>query len=227
MKGIRLTWKLATSIVVGSHPLHLDALVAYAVAKEGMQRDPSWDVNAPLDLPLQRDVRGDLHCWMASALVPVAAGEHAMRFWTRKTNVFDYADRVGDGQIEVKTKFPLKSYGMKVDTARGIFKQMIKFYPVRQVNELQAWCVGDIDRVAELVSPEAGFINYIGAKGRMGHGRVIDFDIQQDTDAETKWQNRVLPWPQKGCLEIEAATEPPYWGAANRRRAWVSPDLFN
>lgn len=227
MKGVWLTWSLATPIVVSSHPLHLDALIAFAVAKEGAQRNPSWDVNAPLNLPLQREVRGSLQCWKASALVPIAPGEHAMRFWTRKTNVFDYADRVEGEQIAVKTKFPLKPYGMKVDTVRGMFKQMFKFYPIRQVSQLQAWCVGDIDRIAELLSPEAGFINYIGAKGRMGHGRVVDFEIQSDPDAETKWQSRALPWPHKDFLEVEAATEPPYWEAANRTRAWISPDLYN
>jgi CRISPR type IV-associated protein Csf3 len=226
--GIRITWELATPIVAGGYPLHLDALVAYAVAKEGMQANPEkWQPNAILDLPLQAQRNGDVVCYQASALIPSTPGEHGMRFWTRRTNTQAYAGAVEDGQVRSKSKFPLKPYGMKIDTVRGTFKQMFKFYPVRQVRTLQAWCIGDLDRLAELLQPESGLINYIGAKGRMGHGRVMNFDIQSDDSAVEKWTQRVLPWPKDGYIPVQAAAAPPYWDVSNRTDAWIHPDLFN
>ena len=228
MTPLRLTWTLATPIVVGAYPLHLDALIAFAMASEGRQNDFSgWDDNAKLLLPLEQEVQGSLECWKASVLVPTEPGEHSMRFWTRKSDVYDYANRLEAGQLDVKTKFPLKPYGIKFDTQRGTFKQMFKFFPVRSVKQLQAWCVGDEDRIAELLAPEAGFITYLGQKSRMGFGRITDFEIVPDDAAADKWKSRVMPWPEQDCVEVEAATKMPYWQAANRTRAWINPSLYD
>ena len=150
-----------------------------------------------------------------------------MRFWTRKSDAYDYADRLEAGQLDVKTKFPLKPYGIKFDTVRGTFKQMFKFFPVRSVTRLQAWCIGDEDRLAELLSPEAGYLTYLGGKARMGHGRITSFDMAHDPVAADKWSNRVLPWSEPSCVEVQAATQMPYWDAANRTRAWINPSLYD
>jgi CRISPR type IV-associated protein Csf3 len=225
---LRLTWTLATPIVVGAYPLHLDALIAFAMAAEGRQQDlASWDDSAKLQLPLELQKQGELECWKASVLTPTQPSEHSMRFWTRKSDAYDYAQRLEAGQLDVKTKFPLKPYGTKFDTVRGTFKQMFKFFPVRSVQQLQAWCVGDEDRIAELLSPESGFITYLGQKSRMGFGRITGFEIAQDQDALEKWKGRVLPWPEKDCVEVEAATQMPYWEVTNRTRAWINPALYD
>ena len=229
MTPLKLTWKLATPIVVGAYPLHLDGLIGFAVAQEKRQADLSsaWVKSVDLDLPLEREVRNGLDCWKASVLLPVEPGEHSMRFWTRRSDPYDYAVRLKAGQLDVKTKFPLKPYGIRFDTARGTFKQMFKFFPVRSVSELLAWCVGDMDRLTELLSPEAGFITYLGPKTRMGFGRIVDFTIEVDARAHAKWLNRVLPWPEKGCVSVEAAIKMPYWELSNRGPAWVNPDLYS
>lgn len=229
MTPLKLTWKLATPIVVGAYPLHLDGLIGFAMAQEKRQVDlsTSWVESADLDLPLERAINGELDCWKASVLLPVEPGEHSMRYWTRKSDPYDYAARFEAKQLDVKTKFPLKPYGIKFDTARGTFKQMFKFFPVRSVSELSAWCIGDVDRLTELLSPEAGFITYLGPKSRMGFGRIVDFNIEFDADAKDKWLSRVLPWPHYGCVPVEAATKMPYWEPLNRGPAWVNPDLYN
>lgn len=229
MTPLRLTWTLATPIVVGAYPLHLDGLIGFALAQEMRQADPlsSWIESVDLELPLEREVRGKLGCWKASVLLPSEPSEHSMRFWTRKSDPYDYAVRLEAGQLDVKTKFPLKPYRMQFDTARGTFKQMFKFFPVRSVTELSAWCVGDLNRLSELLAPEAGYITYLGPKSRMGFGRIVQFDIEVDESAEAKWMSRVLPWPEDGCVPVEAATTMPYWEPLNRGPAWVNPDLYN
>lgn len=228
MTPIKLTWKLATPIAVSAYPLHLDGLIAYAMAAEGRQNDfAAWDDNAKLQLPLELATQGALECWKASVLLPTQPGEHSMRFWTRKSDPYDYAARLEAGQLDVKTKFPLKPYGIKFDTVRGTFKQMFKFFPVRNVKELQAWCVGDMDRIAELLAPEAGYVTYLGAKKRMGFGRIIDFQMEQDDSALQQWKGRVLPWAEENCVQVEAATKMPYQDVKNRTTAWINPALFN
>lgn len=228
MTPLRLTWRLASPLVVSAYPMHLDGLIAYAMSEEGKQKDfASWDDKAKLVLPLEQEVRGEQECWKASVLVPTEPGEHAMRFWTRKTDIYDYAARMEAGKIDVKTKFPLKPYGIKVDLVRGNFKQMFKFFPVRSVREVQAWCVGDMDRIAELLAPESGYVTYLGAKKRMGFGRIVDFSIETDAAATEKWKSRVLPWPEQDCIEVQAATKMPYSDVQNRTAAWINPELYN
>jgi CRISPR type IV-associated protein Csf3 len=227
LKPLRLTWTLATPIVVGAYPLHLDALVAFAMAAQGKENDlASWDENATLKLPLQVAKHDGIDCWMASGLTPVVPAEHAMRFWTRKTDQYDYAVRMEAQQFDVKTKWPLKPYGIKIDTLRGTFKQMFKFFPVKSVNQLQAWCVGDEDVLAELLSPESGYLTYLGSKTRMGMGRISQFDIVDDASAILNWKNRVMPWAEPGYVEVEAAAKMPYWAPGNRTTAWVNPEIF-
>jgi CRISPR type IV-associated protein Csf3 len=225
---LKLVWKLATPIVVGAYPLHLDALIAFAMSQEGKQSDlASWDDHAKLELPLERAVQGSLECWKASVLLPTTPGEHSMRFWTRRSDVYDYANRMEAVQIDVKTKFPLKPYGMKFDTMRGTFKKMFKFFPVRQVSEVQAWCIGDMDRIVELLAPESGYLTYLGSRTRMGYGRIVDFTIDMDEQAGQKWASRVLPWPAEDCVELEAAVAPPYWDSKNRISAWINPAIYD
>jgi CRISPR type IV-associated protein Csf3 len=228
LSPLRLTWELATPMVVGAYPLHLDGLIAFAMSQEAKQIDfESWDDQADLILPIQREVRANQRCWKASALLPTEPGEHSMRFWTRKSDAYDYATRLKAGHLNVKTKFPLKPYAVKFDTARGTFKQMLKFFPVRQIHQVQAYCVGDMDRLAELLAPESGYITYLGAKARMGYGRIKSFSIDADEQAEMKWKLRVMPWPEEGTVQVEAASAMPYHEVSNRGPAWVSPDLYN
>ncbi len=225
---LRLTWQLASPITVGAYPLHLDALVAFALAQDTAQRENSvQDFNATLDLPLGIETRDGKQCVKASAVLPTEPGEHSMRMWTRKSDPYDYAVRLQAGQFDVRTKFPLKPHGIKFDTQRGTFKQMFKFFAVRQVRTVQAWCVGDMDRLAELLAPEAGLITYLGAKSRMGYGRITDFDIQHDEAAHQNWTKRILPWPTPNGIEVEAASALPYWEVKNRGLAYVDPSLFD
>ncbi|WP_420213420.1 type IV CRISPR-associated protein Csf3 (plasmid) [Burkholderia aenigmatica] len=234
MVPLKLTWTLATPMVAGAHPLHLDALIAFAITEEGLRalgkdaRDHRTLFEfAQSPLPLEREQRGDAWCWKASAITPDGdPGPHSMRFWTRKTDAYDMARRIESGQIEGRYRFPLKPYAYKVDTVRGLFKQQFKFFPVRQVARLQAWCIGDEDRLLDLLAPESGYVTHLGGKGRMGYGRIASFHIERDSDASERWKRRVLPWPHDGAELVRMATRPPYWAIETRADAYVCPDLL-
>lgn len=228
MQPLRLEWTLATPMVAGAHPLHLDALAAYAVTERSL-RDGMVTQGRIADLanelPLQRASQLGTWCWKASALT-LEGGQHSMRYWTRKTDTDDVARRIEAGQIDGRYKFPLKPYAIKVDTVRGLFKQQFKFYPVRQIAKAVAWCVGDPDELGELLDPAAGLVTALGAKSRMGHGRIASLEITIDERANDLWQRRVMPWPVEGGAPVRMAVRPPYWQVENVVDAYVNPSVF-
>lgn len=235
MEPLRLTWELSSPMASGPHPLHLDGLLAYAIVEEAIvngsigDRDPrTLREVATGPLPLGRDERDGHWCWQASVLRPRdGARGHSMRYWTRRTDEEDYAARAEAGQIHGRFKFPKKEpYGHAVHTDRGLFKQLFKFFPVQDVPVVEAWCIGDMEHIDALLHPDSGYVTHIGAKTRMGLGKVKSFTVERDPLALTNWKRRVTPWPQDGAVATELAARPPYWAIENRQMAWVDPVLL-
>lgn len=238
MTPLRLTWELATPIACTGYPIHLDDLVAFAKTQICLRLAEHGDANATQgsirrfaeDLPLDRETRGDESVWKASALIPVddTLTSQGMRFWTRRTDPYDYADRFAQGDLSMRTKPDrLKPYALKIDTSRGLLKNCFKFYPVKHVSALQAWCVGDAEEIAELLDPDAGSpLAWIGARGRSGLGRIKSFSMQEDSTATEMWCQRSMPWPYEGAVQMELAIKPPYWDRSNVRQGWINPALF-
>lgn len=228
LKPLRLRWTLATPMVVGAHPLHLDALVAFAMTEVALRNSPVANpsfAELAKDLPLGRAEEGALWCWQASAL-SVDTASHAMRYWTRKTDTDDYSARVAAGQIEGRFKFPLKAFAYKIDTQRGLFKQQFKFFPVKQVHTVTAWCIGDEELLGNLLDPNAGLVTHLGGKARMGMGKIASFEIVHDEEAHHRWTRRVLPWPHEESVPVRMAVRPPYWDIANISDAYVNPSIL-
>ncbi len=237
MKPLRLTWRVSSPIATSGYPIHLDDLVAFAKTQVGLRMASLGDVgreagirSLAANLPLDREVRVEGRVWKASALVPIEGKPitHGMRFWTRKTDPFDYASRFDQGHLALRTKREnLKPYALKIDTQRGLLKNGFKFFSVKQIPALQAWCIGNESELRELLDPECGSpVMWIGARGRAGMGRIISFEMVEDPAALDLWQRRTLPWAYDGAIEIDLATEPPYWASSNRRRAWLDPSLI-
>lgn len=234
---LKITFHLDTPMQRSGYPIHLDALVAYAqthAALAGMDAD-----NAPTgmlrelaeDLPLAKTENNDEWVWKASALIPVSFGEKSVRMWTRKTNPYDIARRIIADKVEigVRTENALKAgkpYAGAIDTARGLLKNMHEFYPVEEIHQLDAWCIGDIDILENLLAPESGWITHIGKRTRIGHGRVKTIQIEEDEEALEKWKLRVLPWPEAGYEPIQAGLRPPYWAVETRGLGYCPDSLF-
>jgi CRISPR type IV-associated protein Csf3 len=214
----------------------LDALIAYAVTEQYLADNPTDDSrlirSIAEELPLQRECRDDKWVWKSSALLPEGLGEHYMRMWTRKTDAFDYAERVYTGSVggARKIKLPLNRFAMKIDTVRGVLKNAFQFYPVREVEKLIGYCVVDTENEAEqlidLLDPDAGFVTHIGSRKRVGHGRVTSLEVEEDQTAMELWKMRLLPWEEDGYSAMQAAVKPPYWAAENRTIAYCPPEIL-
>lgn len=232
MEALRIEIDLVTPMVSPSMPIHLDALLAYAVTEDALSAMEELDGGEgpvrELAEPAMESVLGKAQqdgewVWMASALLPEDVGDAYLRMWTRKTDPYDIADRVGGGQIAIRSKLPLKAFALNVDTVRGPLKNHFNFYPVREVGKLVAWCMGDAEVVYDLLEAH---IQHVGHRRRSGHGKVKTIRVVQDAAAETLWKMRVLPWQEEGYLPMQAAFRPPYWAIENRLQAFCPPSIL-
>lgn len=232
MEALRIEIDLVTPMASPSMPIHLDALLAYAVTEDALSamekpdggQDPVRDLAEPaLESVLDKAQQDGEWVWMASALLPEDVGDAYLRMWTRKTDPYDIAERVGDGQIAVRSKFPLKPFALLVDTVRGPLKNHFNFYPVREVGKLVAWCMGDADAIYDLLEAH---IQHVGQRRRSGHGKVKAIRVIPDAEAEIRWKMRVLPWKEECYLPMQAAFRPPYWAIENRLQAFCPPAIL-
>lgn len=239
MKPLRIEWRLTNPVTGMQLPLHLDALVAYAITEEALLGGAVKGSIRSIakDLPLEKASKGDLFCWKASALMPVKVLGHEMQMWTRKFPEEEFSELYINDQLThvkgpinpVNGRVELAPYAGVINTGMGIIKNYFQHIPVRQVDHFIAFCIGDMDRLTELLSPLSGFITTIGGRKRQSAGRVSleegGFLITVDEFAQERWQDRILPWEKEGYVPIQAAHKPPYWAIENRSISYIHPDL--
>lgn len=237
LSKLKVTFGLDTPMVPSAYPIHLDALVAYAATQSALAAGDATEQSANSirqladNLPFGKETRHGEWVWQASALVPEVIGEQSVRMWTRKTNAYDYAARAASGALELgaRTRNALddgKPYAGTIDTTRGLLKNQFEFYPVAEVFQLSAWCIGDVDQLEALLAPESGFVTHLGKRGRIGHGRIRSVTFSEAHDAIDRWKIRVLPWRESDAYEpMVAAFQPPYWAVENRKLAFVPVDF--
>lgn len=238
MKALRVDFNLVTAVSGMSMPLHLDALLAYAVTQEHLQSNPDCTDKKSIrslgeNLPLAKAEDGDMWCWKSSALVAEATLQHEMRMWTRKTDAEVMATMLADGSLQRKRalKFPLEPLSVKIDTQRGALKNHFQFIPVRHVKKFSAYCIGDADRIYDLLQT---YVTHIGARGRTGFGRIAQEDggtiqsiyVEEDESANQMWQHRVMPWALDGYVPIQAAHKAPYWAAENKAISFIPENIL-
>lgn len=236
MEPLKITFKVSGGFVPPPYPLHLDALVAYAVTQAGL--DPSnpelpTDIASlralSNDLPFEKHEMGGEWVWKASALLPEGRINHNSRFFTQRMNKREYANLVGSGVVQLgrykrDDKLPpgadMKPYQNSIDSARGPFRNMLDFYPVMDVETLTAWCIGERDAIEDWLV-HSGHVSHLGARRRIGHGCVESVTVESCPEAAEMWNLRVRPWKMReDDAQIQAAWNPPYWAAENKGMAY-------
>ena len=232
MTPLEITFEMAGGEVSPpQHPLHLDALLAYAMVRSRM--DPS-DPDAPTsvedlerigrNLPLELETRGCDSVWKASALHYEGVMGRDSRFLIRSVDVEDFARAIYRREVKFgKLDLDDNPDGdRKVNTKSGPYRSHQEFYPVAVVRQIKAWCYGDRDGIEDLL----GLITHIGPYRRTGLGEVRGFRVEQCAEeVADRWVRRFMPWAMDGYARIYAACEAPYWEPKNRREAWCPPDL--
>lgn len=220
---------MASEFVKAGYPIHLDALLAYANVERNkfdLEDEPTQNMMNELltDLPVEKYEQDGDWVFKASALMPQGDLEHSSRYITQRMDQVALALNAAAGRVQVgkmKSDQPLKRHSIKIDTARGVFRNQLQYYPVTKVDKLIAYCVGDKDAIEELLV-EHGYITHIGAKRRMGHGFISSIDIYEDEAANDLWKLRVKPWQLlESDHAVRAVTKNPYWDKTQSQNAFM------
>lgn len=226
MKPLKITFNLISPIVDNSQPLHLDALLAWAMvdAYEGGLPPTEAIRRIHDELPLEQYTSpvSDKSGWKASMVIFTTrggmAGGNTSRFLTRRTEVEQIASLAESGGVKFKRTTPPSV----IDTASGPLKSSLEFYPIRDCDKAYAWCIGDKDKITELLSR----VGHIGKSGSRGHGKVSSILVQEDIEAREKWKLRVLNYAEPGYIQQFSAVRPPYWDSRNKEISWMPPISF-
>lgn len=236
MQPLRVTVRLGTPIARGAYPMLLDGLLAYAVVENEMsmaddENDPRLLSELAKALPFKKTAIGGHDIWCASAWMPVGrvdaagklcedsvSGATEPRLLTRKSDVHAIAMHIESGLIHAKGIDPnnIAPKAGVLDTARGLFKNTSMTYGLKAVWALEAWCIGDRDLIEQYLAT----IEFIGAKRRLGHGRVESWDVSLDDRAEALWRLRPLPRDTTADSKTSGVPMPlplcsPYWAPQN------------
>ena len=184
-------------------PIHLDGLLAFALARihtrrEIMSRD---EIPDDIPLPLRRSNVNGHQVWHASALFPdVGNGAElteALRFWRKRFRV---------GRIEWTSGSP--------NTTNGTYRDYNMPLPLALVPRMIAYASGDRSQVLRILRRD---IKYLGKKRAHGHGRVVAIEAEETPE---DWSHRrdgvAMRWlPDPGGTRM-VRPAPPYWNCHGR-----------
>lgn len=236
MKPLRVTIKLAEPIAASTFPRLLDGLLAHCAVEDALTFCDDENDQRPLrelgdELPLQRVEGCAEKVWKASAFMPVGritddcsvdhfsvTGHTQIRKLIRRSDVHEIARLTGLGFIPARGFDPDKpKHGaIQLDTARGLLKESAITYALKHVHAIEAWCIGEQDHIEALLT----HVEFLGAKRRLGHGKVQSIEVVEDERANRLWELRPLPMDAKtssaapACLDRIPAFLPPrapYW----------------
>jgi CRISPR type IV-associated protein Csf3 len=209
MQPLRIEFRLASPITEPVYPIHLDALAAWSAVEAAKAKGDPEPLLAQGNLPFAREAG----VWCASALQLESVDAPFTVAQTKRTDLLKFSDALCNG--------PLKKARNKLDTTRGPWRQSLYFTQCRQVSTAKAWCMGDRDRLEELLSR----IDYLGALRRIGRGRITALEIVDDPRAAQRWRERLLAEPAEGFIPMHGVSSPPYWDRRRAATVWAHPNI--
>ena len=202
MEALRLTFRLATAMVDPGHPVHLDAVLAFAAVQAA-----GGDLAAAERLPLERhEPQAAPWCWKASRIVPHVVLRDVLPV-TRAFEPWAWAeDRdvryAGGPRVLTGGTGPYKSYQLR--------------FGMIQADVAIAYALGERAGIEALL---AG-IHHLGKLARLGCGEIVSVRVEPDEAARECWAYRTLPDQRPGYRAALATVRPPYWRRGDRTRAW-------
>lgn len=177
-------------------PIHLDALIAWALAPFYRKRgdEPPARDEQPIDFPLpfNKWYIDDSWGWKASALFPEGETGESLQYWRKKFR---------QNRVDITKGSP--------NLQLGIYREYNTPMPLLLCKKMSAYTVGDPHRILDLLRRN---LKYLGKKRSYGKGKIIsieaeefkyDFSLLKDGMA-----TRFLP-DKNGSRIVR--TRPPYW----------------
>lgn len=208
MTPLRITFTLDRPMRVPEYPIHLDALLAWAVVTEAGTMGHDNPLDAQEQLPLASEGAGEGAVWCASQLIFRPESSADPLLLTKRFELEAIARKQGTLIAGGPTKIPMGT---------GPYKAFVLNEPMAWVSCAVAYAVGEAERIGVLLKR----ITHVGKRRGIGMGRVSAIDIAADARATHAWRCRIMPTPMEGYEAIEATTRPPYWKRENRRVAYI------
>lgn len=193
IKPFRVEWRLTTPMTSPDHPIHLDALLAWA-AVDADDGDLSSQDKLPLKYHEDDDGRW---VWMASQLFPDVQSREQL-FRIRKFDTWTWGE-------DWNTKYVGAGKSHKPGT--GPYKGYVFHTPMIHAPTVRAWGVGDIHAVRSMLDR----VTNIGSLRRLDHGRIAEFSVTEDGAALALWGLRTRTEALEGYLPAIATVRPPYF----------------
>lgn len=217
MEPFKVTFRFESPLVVDSeYPIHLDALIAWAVSDEAEQggSDDAWAEADDLSFVLDAAENEHGRVWKASRLVFTPCTERIPMNMIRKSNPGAVLEDYDAGRFAHARAVNL------IKTGSGQYRAYQMFINYQWMVKAEAWGVGDIETTKELL----GRLRNVGKKGANGFGRIESIDVAPCDKAEVRWRLRVLPLGMDGVPGVDYATgyhclRAPYWKKLNRVEA--------
>lgn len=181
-----------------NEPIHLDALLAYALApmQEAGEISRS-DRPADIQLPLLRSKVNGHDVWHGSALFFPENSPETLRFWRKKFR---------QNRLHLTTGSP--------NLTNGVYREYNMPVPLSLIPHLYCYGSGNLKALKSLLKRN---IKSLGKKRAYGYGRITDITAEEIPE---DWSHiadgiamRWLPHPD-GTRLVRCA--PPYWNAVDR-----------
>jgi CRISPR type IV-associated protein Csf3 len=181
-----------------AEPLHLDALLAWALAPRIGVR-PCLSRDDPVDLvplPLEHSIINGAWVWHASALVPVGPTGEDLTFWRK---------RFRQGRAEITQGSP--------NLTNGTYRDWNMPLPLALITRLDAYAGGSRKEAKRLLREVRG----LGRKRAHGHGKVLRLElVEVNEDWSHVREGLAMRWlPTPGAARM-VRFQPPYWHPAGR-----------
>lgn len=226
MKPLRVDFYLKDRMAAPSVPIHLDALLAFIVVKLKMNPDEAENVEyirmLSEQLPIERhEVDGDWF-FKASMLVPTGICIHSSDFFTQRMDQSLLAKNIAQEMVSLGRRklSELEPHGGKIDVARGVHRNMLGYYGVTSTDRLSAYCIGDSERIIDLLN--TGYVTHLGPRRRAGYGEIYRVDVVEDNEALVRCfdRNRHIKMSESD-IQVVRPIRAPYWDKQYNRPAYV------
>ncbi|OFA16384.1 hypothetical protein A4U49_07710 [Acidithiobacillus ferrivorans] len=217
MEAMEVTFTLATPMMLNSeYPVHLDALIAFAVSRDAEKQgsDHPWeDANDLSDIFDRTAGEGKRWVWKASQLVVtqrhLSRQLYSMTNAVRRTDTGRFFGDLEAGYWRPRSKLNPETF--RIQTRKGQQRGYQMYLVTADVCEVKAWAVGEMDAVRYYL----GTIDHLGKGGNNGYGKIVETSVSACAD-EDQWRLRWMPEGEPGkpgvsYAPVNGCLQQPYW----------------
>lgn len=207
MEPLRISGRMRGLMVEPERPIAFDGVLAWSAVEIARLEGAENPLEAQERLPLERD--NERGVWKASWVFRRYESPLQRRQQVKRADVPAMLDGRNRGHWAGALD--------KVSIGTGMYKGAVLDRTYRQVSEVVAWCIGDRDRIEELL----GMIQGLGPLRRQGFGRISEWTVEAAPEARDRWMQRSLPDNPGGFLRSSGALSPPYWRQDRVQPIWT------